>query len=160
MFLKFRSMYANNDPSIHKEFVRNLIQGNKTDHIQSVGAQQNKSFKIKEDPRVTSIGRFLRKTSIDELPQFFNVLVGHMSLVGPRPPIPYECEDYDIWHRSRVLDMKPGITGLWQVDGRSATSFDEMVRMDIKYIREWSLLLDMKIIIKTPLVVLTCKGAY
>jgi lipopolysaccharide/colanic/teichoic acid biosynthesis glycosyltransferase len=160
MFLKFRSMYANNDPSIHKEFVRNLIQGNKTDHIQSVGAQQNKSFKIKEDPRVTSIGRFLRKTSIDELPQFFNVLMGDMSLVGPRPPIPYECEDYDIWHRSRVLDMKPGITGLWQVDGRSATSFDDMVRMDIKYIREWSLLLDMKIIIKTPLVVLTCKGAY
>jgi lipopolysaccharide/colanic/teichoic acid biosynthesis glycosyltransferase len=160
MFLKFRSMHTNNDPSIHKEFVRKLIQGGKTDHIQSVGTQHTKDFKIKDDPRITSVGRFLRKTSIDELPQFFNVLMGDMSLVGPRPPIPYECEDYDIWHRSRVLDMKPGITGLWQVDGRSATSFDDMVRMDIKYIREWSLLLDMKIIIKTPLVVLTCKGAY
>jgi lipopolysaccharide/colanic/teichoic acid biosynthesis glycosyltransferase len=160
MFLKFRSMHSNNDPTIHKEFVRNLIQRGTTDQIKSVGAQYINDFKIKDDPRVTSIGKFLRKTSIDELPQFFNVLMGDMSLVGPRPPIPYECEDYDIWHRSRVLDMKPGITGLWQVDGRSATSFDDMVRMDIKYIREWSLLLDMKIIIKTPLVVLTCKGAY
>jgi exopolysaccharide biosynthesis polyprenyl glycosylphosphotransferase len=158
MFLKFRSMYTNNDPSIHKEFVRNLIQGCNADHGKNI--QNVKNFKIKDDPRVTSIGMFLRKTSIDELPQFFNVLMGDMSLVGPRPPIPYECEDYDIWHRSRVLDMKPGITGLWQVDGRSATSFDDMVRMDIKYIREWSLLLDMKIIVKTPLVVLTCKGAY
>jgi exopolysaccharide biosynthesis polyprenyl glycosylphosphotransferase len=160
MFLKFRSMYADNDPSIHKEFVCNLIQGDKAGHVQSVGAQHAKDFKIKDDPRVTSIGKFLRKSSIDELPQFVNVLKGDMSLVGPRPPIPYECEEYDIWHRSRVLDMKPGITGLWQVDGRSATSFDDMVRMDIKYIREWSLLLDMKILFKTPLVVLTCKGAY
>ena len=160
MFLKFRSMHTNNDPTIHKEFVRKLIQGGKADHSQSVGAQQAKDFKIKDDPRVTSIGKFIRKTSIDELPQFFNVLKGDMSLVGPRPPIPYECEEYDIWHRSRVLDMKPGITGLWQVDGRSATSFDDMVRMDIRYIREWSLLLDMKIIVKTPFVVLTCKGAY
>ncbi|MBP1734940.1 MAG: Undecaprenyl-phosphate galactose phosphotransferase [Deltaproteobacteria bacterium] len=160
MFLKFRSMHVNNDPTIHKEFVRNLIQGNKVDHVQSVGAQQAKDFKIKDDPRVTSIGRFIRRTSIDELPQFFNVLKGDMSLVGPRPPIPYECEEYDIWHRSRVLDMKPGITSLWQVDGRSATSFDDMVRMDIRYVREWSLLLDIKILFKTPLVVLTCKGAY
>jgi exopolysaccharide biosynthesis polyprenyl glycosylphosphotransferase len=160
MFLKFRSMYMNNDPSIHKEFVHNLIQANKPDHIQNVGAQQAKDLKIKDDPRVTRIGRFIRKTSIDELPQFFNVLMGDMSLVGPRPPIPYECEEYDIWHRSRVLGMKPGITGLWQVDGRSATSFDDMVRMDIRYIREWSLLLDIKILFKTPLVVLTCKAAY
>lgn len=160
MFLKFRSMYSNNDPSMHKEFVRNLIQGGNADHIQSVGAQQAKDFKIKDDPRVTSIGKFLRKSSIDELPQFFNVLKGDMSLVGPRPPIPYECDDYEIWHRTRVMGMQPGITGLWQVDGRSATSFDDMVRMDIKYIREWSLLLDVKILLKTPLVVLTCKGAY
>jgi len=158
MFLKFRSMHVNNDPTIHKEFVRNLIQGNTKDHDD--GVEHIGNFKIKDDPRVTSIGRFLRKTSIDELPQFFNVLKGDMSLVGPRPPIPYECEEYDIWHRSRVLDMKPGITGLWQVDGRSATSFDDMVRMDIRYIREWSLFLDMKILFKTPLVVLTCKGAY
>ena len=160
IFLKFRSMHMNNDPSIHKEFVRNLIRGSEADHTQSVGAQHDKDFKIKDDPRVTPVGKFLRKTSIDELPQFLNVLMGDMSLVGPRPPIPYECEDYEIWHRSRVTGMKPGITGLWQVDGRSATSFDDMVRMDIQYMREWSLLLDMKILFKTPLVVLTCKGAY
>jgi exopolysaccharide biosynthesis polyprenyl glycosylphosphotransferase len=160
MFLKFRSMNSNNDPTVHKDFVRNLIRGNKADHVKSVGAQHIDDFKIKDDPRVTSIGKFIRKTSIDELPQFFNVLKGEMSLVGPRPPIPYECEDYEIWHRSRVTGMKPGITGLWQVDGRSATSFDDMVRMDIQYIRQWSLLLDMKILFKTPLAVLTCKGAY
>ncbi len=160
MFLKFRSMYVNNDPTIHKEFVRKLIQGGKTGPISESGTDKIRSFKITDDPRITPIGRFIRKTSIDELPQFFNVLKGDMSLVGPRPPIPYECDDYDIWHRSRVLDMKPGITGLWQVDGRSTTSFDEMVRMDIKYMREWSLLLDLKILFKTPLVVLTCKGAY
>jgi exopolysaccharide biosynthesis polyprenyl glycosylphosphotransferase len=159
MFLKYRSMYINNDPTMHKEFVRNLIQGGKTDHIKSVGAQHVNDFKIKDDPRVTSIGKFMRKTSIDELPQFFNVLTGDMSLVGPRPPIPYECEDYKIWHRSRVMGMKPGITGLWQVEGRSATSFDDMVRMDIQYMRDWSLLLDMKILVKTPLVVLACRGA-
>ena len=129
-------------------------------NLLSAGFAQTVTRFEQDDPRITSIGRFLRKTSIDELPQFFNVLMGDMSLVGPRPPIPYECEEYDIWHRSRVLDMKPGITGLWQVDGRSATSFDDMVRMDIRYVREWSLLLDMKILFKTPLVVLTCKGAY
>ena len=160
MFLKFRSMQNDNDPTIHREFVRNLIRGDKTDQIRSVGAQYIRDFKIKNDPRVTSIGRFLRKTSLDEFPQFMNVLKGDMSLVGPRPPIPYECEEYDIWHRRRVLEMKPGITGLWQVYGRSATAFDDMVRMDIRYIQEWSLLLDMKILFKTPLVVLTGKGAY
>ena len=159
MFLKFRSMYRDNDPTIHKEFVRNLIQGGKNSKNSGNG-NQNKEYKIKNDPRVTQIGAFLRKTSLDELPQFFNVLKGEMSLVGPRPPIPYECQEYDIWHRRRVLEMKPGITGLWQVDGRSATAFDDMVRIDIRYIREWSLLLDFKILIKTPLVVLTCKGAY
>jgi lipopolysaccharide/colanic/teichoic acid biosynthesis glycosyltransferase len=102
----------------------------------------------------------LRKTSLDELPQFFNVLRGEMSLVGPRPPIPYEIEEYDIWHRRRFLEIKPGITGLWQVKGRSSTTFDEMVRLDLEYIREWSLWLDFKILLKTPWVVLTCKGAY
>jgi lipopolysaccharide/colanic/teichoic acid biosynthesis glycosyltransferase len=94
------------------------------------------------------------------LPQFINVLLGDMSLVGPRPPIPYEVQNYDIWHRCRVVEVKPGITGLWQVMGRSTTSFDEMVRLDIKYSREWSLWLDLKIIIMTPWVVLKGKGAY
>ena len=117
-------------------------------------------WSTKDDERQTFIGRFLRKTSLDELPQFINVLKGDMSLVGPRPPIMYECEDYDLWHRHRVLHMKPGITGLWQVTGRSVTTFDEMVRMDIKYIREWSLWLDIRIILKTPVAALVGNGAY
>jgi lipopolysaccharide/colanic/teichoic acid biosynthesis glycosyltransferase len=102
----------------------------------------------------------LRKTSLDEFPQFINVFKGEMSLVGPRPPIPYELENYDIWHRRRVLEPKPGITGLWQVKGRSRTTFDDMVRLDLKYIKEWSLWLDIKILLQTPLAVLNGKGAY
>jgi lipopolysaccharide/colanic/teichoic acid biosynthesis glycosyltransferase len=118
------------------------------------------TYKITRDPRVTQVGKFLRKTSLDELPQFLNVLMGDMSLVGPRPPIPYECAEYDIWHRGRVLEMKPGITGFWQVKGRSTTTFDEMVRMDIKYVQDWSLWMDIKILLQTPWVVLRGKGAY
>jgi lipopolysaccharide/colanic/teichoic acid biosynthesis glycosyltransferase len=159
MLLKFRSMFANNDPTIHKEFVRNLISAG-NDGDRAAGARPDGTYKIKGDPRVTPVGRILRKTSLDELPQFMNVLKGDMSLVGPRPPIMYEYEEYDLWHRHRVLDIKPGITGLWQVAGRSVTTFDEMVRMDIKYIREWSLWLDIQIILKTPLVMLKGNGAY
>jgi lipopolysaccharide/colanic/teichoic acid biosynthesis glycosyltransferase len=103
---------------------------------------------------------FLRKTSLDELPQFINVMKGEMSLVGPRPPIPYELENYDIWHRRRILEVRPGITGLWQVNGRSRTSFDEMVRLDVRYIKERSLWLDLKILLQTPLAVFSGKGAY
>jgi lipopolysaccharide/colanic/teichoic acid biosynthesis glycosyltransferase len=113
-----------------------------------------------KDRRVTPLGNFLRKTSLDELPQFVNVLKGEMSLVGPRPPIPYECEIYDLWHRRRILEMKPGITGLWQVGGRSRRTFDEMVRLDLKYINEWSLWLDLKIILKTPWVMVSRNGGY
>jgi exopolysaccharide biosynthesis polyprenyl glycosylphosphotransferase len=158
VFYKFRSMQEDNDPAVHKEYVKNLIAAGKDGS--SLEEHKSNVFKIKNDPRVTRFGRFLRKTSLDELPQFFNVLKGDMSVVGPRPPIPYECESYDIWHRKRVLLMKPGITGLWQVKGRSSTTFDEMVRMDIKYVREWSLWLDFKIMIQTPFAVLLCKGAY
>jgi lipopolysaccharide/colanic/teichoic acid biosynthesis glycosyltransferase len=121
---------------------------------------EGKIFKIKNDPRLTPIGGFLRKTSIDELPQLINVLLGEMSLVGPRPPISYEVEAYDVWHRRRILDAVPGITGLWQVEGRSRTTFDEMVRMDIRYSQEWSLWLDMKLIIRTPVAVVAGKGAF
>jgi lipopolysaccharide/colanic/teichoic acid biosynthesis glycosyltransferase len=153
MFLKFRSMYVNNDATAHREFMKQLMDG-------GGGEKGNGTYKITHDPRVTPIGRWLRKTSLDELPQFFNVLKGEMSLVGPRPPIPYECEHYDIWHRRRVTEAKPGITGLWQVAGRSSLPFDEAVRLDIKYIREWSLWLDLKILVQTPWVVLTCKGGY
>jgi lipopolysaccharide/colanic/teichoic acid biosynthesis glycosyltransferase len=112
------------------------------------------------DRRITALGNFLRKTSLDELPQFVNVLKGEMSLVGPRPPIPYECEIYDLWHRKRLLEMKPGITGLWQVEGRSRRTFDEMVRLDLRYINEWSLWLDLKIILKTPWVMVSGSGGY
>ena len=102
----------------------------------------------------------MRKTSLDELPQFFNVLLGDMSLVGPRPPIPYEVESYDVWHRRRLLDVKPGITGLWQVTGRSRTTFDDMVPLDLEYATSWSLWLDLKILLKTPRAVLAGDGAY
>ncbi|GMT46727.1 MAG: hypothetical protein IEMM0007_0293 [bacterium] len=157
-FLKFRSMHINNDPAIHKEYTRKLISGQQD--AKGSDGKGNCSYKIKDDSRVTPIGKFLRKSSLDELPQFFNVLKGEMSLVGPRPPIPYELEAYDIWHRRRLLEIRPGITGIWQVHGRSSTTFDEMVRMDIKYIREWSVWMDIKLLLKTPWVVLTGKGAY
>ncbi|MDR3569091.1 MAG: sugar transferase [Syntrophobacteraceae bacterium] len=156
-FIKFRSMYADNDPSIHRDYVRKLISASGE---REGDAHKDEVFKIQNDPRVTPIGRFLRKTSLDELPQFINVLRGEMSLVGPRPPIPYELENYDLWHRRRVLGMKPGITGVWQVEGRSRTTFNEMVRMDIYYVTNWSLWLDLKLLVKTPLAVLTSKGAY
>ncbi|MHC1725259.1 MAG: sugar transferase [Syntrophobacteraceae bacterium] len=158
-FLKFRSMYVNNDPAIHEEYVKKLICT--SDSASGNGCSQKKEvFKIQNDPRITKIGKFIRKTSLDELPQFINVLKGEMSLVGPRPPIPYEFENYDIWHRRRVLDMKPGITGVWQVEGRSRTTFNEMVRLDLYYLTNWSIWLDLKLLFRTPLVVLTSKGAY
>ncbi len=155
-FLKFRSMYLDNDPSIHKEYVRNLIRRSTSD--KSNGGER--VFKIEHDPRVTPVGRFIRKTSLDELPQLVNVLMGDMSIVGPRPPIPYELENYEMWHLRRVLEMKPGITGLWQVKGRSKTTFDEMVRLDLQYARQWSLWLDLKLMLMTPWVMVTCKGGY
>jgi lipopolysaccharide/colanic/teichoic acid biosynthesis glycosyltransferase len=111
------------------------------------------------DPRVTALGRFLRKTSLDELPQFLNVLMNDMSLVGPRPPVPYEYERYQAWHRRRILEIKPGITGLWQVKGRSRTTFDEMVRMDISYARMRCLWLDLKILLQTPAAMFSGRGA-
>jgi lipopolysaccharide/colanic/teichoic acid biosynthesis glycosyltransferase len=150
-FIKFRSMVVNNDPDIHRKYVEALIQNK---------AGGNGEFKIKNDPRVTPIGRFLRRTSLDELPQFLNTLKGDMSLVGPRPPIPYEMEKYALWHRRRVLEAKPGITGIWQVHGRSRTTFDEMVRMDLRYIRNRSFWLDLKLLLKTPYAVLKGNGAY
>lgn len=158
MFLKFRSMYVNNNDNVHKEFVYNLIAKKTPDETGNNGGR--KVFKIKNDKRITPVGSILRKTSLDELPQFFNVLKGEMSLIGPRPPIPYELEKYDSWHRRRVLEIKPGITGLWQVMGRSSTSFDEMVRLDLLYARTWSLSLDIKILLKTPWAIVSAKGAY
>jgi len=159
-FLKYRSMRVDNDDSLHREYIKNLITSENAENANSYNPGENGLYKIQNDPRVTLIGKVLRKTSLDELPQFINVLRGEMSLVGPRPPIPYEYDEYKAWHTRRVIEVKPGITGLWQVEGRSSTSFDEMVRMDLKYIKECSLWLDIKIILKTPWVVLTGKGAY
>jgi lipopolysaccharide/colanic/teichoic acid biosynthesis glycosyltransferase len=156
--LKFRTMYTNNDPKIHREYVQNFIAG------QTKGAEPNGTepavYKLTNDPRVTTLGRFLRKTSLDEFPQFWNVLCGEMSLVGPRPPVPYEFEMYDYWHRRRVFELKPGVTGLWQVNGRSSTCFDDMVRLDLRYSQTWSLWLDLKILLATPLAVIAGNGAH
>lgn len=115
-------------------------------------------FKIKRDPRITAVGRFIRKTSIDELPQFFNIVIGDMSLVGPRPPLPSEVDDYEAWQRRR-LSVKPGLTGLWQVSGRNQVDFDEWMQLDLQYIDTWSLWLDIKILLKTVPTVLFHKGA-
>lgn len=156
--LKFRTMYANNDPKTHREYIRRFIAGQP--NAERSDPEKPRIYKITNDSRVTPVGRFLRKTSLDELPQFWNVLKGEMSLVGPRPPVPYEFEAYDLWHRRRVLEAKPGITGLWQVSGRSRTSFDDMVRMDLRYSQSWSLWLDLRILIATPRAVLSGEGAY
>jgi exopolysaccharide biosynthesis polyprenyl glycosylphosphotransferase len=160
VFLKFRSMQVNNDPNKHVEYIRRFISGRAGANEGGSVGNNDPVYKITNDPRVTPFGRFLRKTSLDELPQFFNILKGEMSLVGPRPPIPYECENYEVWHRRRMLAAKPGLTGLWQVKGRSSAQFDEMVRLDLRYITSWSLWLDLRILLKTPGAVIVGKGAY
>jgi lipopolysaccharide/colanic/teichoic acid biosynthesis glycosyltransferase len=157
-FLKFRSMYFANDPRIHQDYVKLLIAGEIENDIPS-GAQK-KVYKLTNDPRITPIGKFLRKTSLDELPQFLNVLKGEMSIVGPRPPVPYEFQSYEIWHRQRVVSVKPGITGLWQVSGRSNTKFADMVRLDLEYARSWSPGQDLMIMLRTPRVIFSGDGAY
>jgi exopolysaccharide biosynthesis polyprenyl glycosylphosphotransferase len=157
-FLKFRSMYAGNDHSEHKEFVTKLISEDSTSDL--LPKHGSGIYKITNDKRVTRVGRFIRRTSLDELPQLINVLKGDMSLVGPRPPIPYELAAYQTWHRRRVLEVKPGITGLWQVTGRSRVKFDEMVRLDLRYATTWSPWLDLKILFRTPMAVIKGSGAY
>jgi lipopolysaccharide/colanic/teichoic acid biosynthesis glycosyltransferase len=157
-FLKFRSMHASNDAQLHRAFVTRFIRGD----LPPAGASHGTPpvYKITTDPRVTRVGALLRRTSLDELPQLLNVLRGEMSLVGPRPPIPYELEAYDVWHRRRLLGVKPGITGLWQVSGRSRLRFDDMVRLDLKYADAWSFWLDLRILLRTPRAVLSGEGAY
>ena len=153
--LKFRTMRVNADHALHHEFVTKFIRSSAQLHP----AGRKALFKLTNDPRVTPLGRILRKTSLDELPQLWNVLRGEMSLVGPRPPLSYEAEHYRPWHWRRVLDAKPGLTGLWQVSGRSRTTFDEMVRLDLRYVRECSLWTDIKILLATPRAVISGKGA-
>ncbi|MCK6550534.1 sugar transferase [Myxococcota bacterium] len=148
-FLKFRTMQVNNDDAIHREYAKKWIAEGKA--ATTEGGQQ--IFKIARDPRIIPIGGFLRKYSVDELPQLVNVLRGDMSLIGPRPPIPYEVEVYREWHRRR-FEGPPGITGLWQVSGRNRLSFDEMVKLDIQYLENWSVRQDLKILWRTMSVVL------
>jgi lipopolysaccharide/colanic/teichoic acid biosynthesis glycosyltransferase len=157
-FLKFRSMHSSCDPAVHQEYVTSLI----TEDIAAEKTEDGRPrvFKLTNDPRITPLGRFLRKSSLDEWPQFFNVLKGDMSLVGPRPAIPYEVECYSAWHRQRVLAVKPGITGLWQITGRSRMPFSDMVRLDLRYARTWSPWLDLKILLQTPRAVILGDGAY
>jgi lipopolysaccharide/colanic/teichoic acid biosynthesis glycosyltransferase len=152
-FYKFRTMQHKNDDSVHRSFCEGFIQGAPGD------LSDSSVFKMVKDPRVTSIGVFLRRSSLDEIPQFYNVLRGEMSLVGPRPPICYEIEHYQDWHKDR-LNVTPGLTGLWQVSGRSQVPFDEMVRLDLHYISHWSLSLDLKIMWKTLPVMIRGDGAY
>ena len=153
---KFRSMRCSADPAVHRQYVRSFI------HNQAPGTgsgeRTQQLFKLAHDARVTRLGHLLRRTSLDELPQLINVLKGDMSLVGPRPALPYEVEEYQEWHKARLAPM-PGLTGWWQVHGRSRVSFDEMVRMDIYYSEHCSLSLDAQILLSTPWAVLSGKGA-
>jgi exopolysaccharide biosynthesis polyprenyl glycosylphosphotransferase len=156
LFYKFRTMHSGSDDAVHREFQQEYISGRaEATFVEG----ERPAYKLVKDARVTRTGRWLRRLSLDELPQLLNVLRGDMSVVGPRPPIPYEVEAYQLWHRKR-LDMKPGLTGLWQVSGRNRLPFDEMVRLDLFYIENWSLLLDLKIILRTLPVMLRGDDAY
>jgi lipopolysaccharide/colanic/teichoic acid biosynthesis glycosyltransferase len=152
--LKFRSMYDGNNSHAHREYVSQLIDGVAEKHP----GNGNGVYKLTGDKRITIIGKLLRRTSLDELPQFINVLRGEMSLVGPRPPIDYEVERYQLWHRRRLIEAKPGITGLWQVAGRNRIAFDDMVRLDLLYAKAWSPWVDLQILLRTPKAVI--EGAH
>jgi exopolysaccharide biosynthesis polyprenyl glycosylphosphotransferase len=145
-FLKFRSMYVNSDPSKHEQYVRELINGQAGP--MATDAEGNGVFHIVDDPRVTPVGRFIRKFSLDEIPQLWNVLRGDMSLVGPRPPLPYEAEEYDEWQRQR-LEVQSGITGVWQIVGRNRVSFDEMTFQDLMYGMNTGVWVDLHLCLKT-----------
>src|SRR5205814_4168558 len=151
-FYKFSTMYEGSDDTTHRDFVNEFIQAD-------TNGDSSKIRKITNDKRITPIGRLLRKTSLDEFPQLFNVLRGEMSLVGPRPCLPYELEQYQDWHRRR-LAVIPGCTGLWQFAGRSAVDFNDMVILDLFYIDNMSPLFDLRIIFRTLPVMLLAKGGH
>jgi lipopolysaccharide/colanic/teichoic acid biosynthesis glycosyltransferase len=155
---KFRTMKVNADPSIHMAYVKALIE-NDQKQMAAIQGEATETRKLIHDSRITRPGVFLRKSSLDELPQLWNVLRGDMSLVGPRPPIPYEVKMYKPWH-CRRLEAQPGITGLQQVMARCTADFDQEVQFDIEYIEKQSLWFDLKIILKTPMVVISAKGAH
>jgi len=154
---KFRTMREGADDSVHREFTRSFIEGRMSNS--SLDEKSPSVYKLTNDPRITSIGNFLRRTSLDELPQFINILRGEMAIVGPRPPLQYEIEYYEEWHKLR-LEVKPGLTGLWQVSGRSSVPFNEMVKLDLYYIEHWTLLLDFKIMLRTIPVMFFGSGGY
>jgi lipopolysaccharide/colanic/teichoic acid biosynthesis glycosyltransferase len=156
-FYKFRTMRRDASSDPHRAYLQAFVQNNKH-QLDQLQGDNDKIRKLANDSRVTRLGRFLRKSSLDELPQFWNVLLGDMTLVGPRPELPYAVEFYQPWHQKR-LEAVPGITGVWQVTSRSAADFDEMVRMDIWYKEHQSLWLDIKILLKTPWSVLFMEGA-
>ncbi len=155
---KFRTMKVNADPSIHMAYVKALIE-NDQNQMTILQGEATETRKLIHDSRITRPGAILRKSSVDELPQLWNVLRGDMSLVGPRPAIPYEVEMYKPWHCHR-FEAQPGITGLQQVAARCTTDFDEEVKLDLEYIEKQSLWLDMKILFKTPFIVISTKGAH
>jgi len=152
---KFRTMRFGASDAAHRELIHQLIRGEEDDA--QPGPEGERIYKLTNDDRVTRVGRFLRRTSLDELPQLFNVLRGEMSLVGPRPPLAYELDIYDRWQFDR-LEVRPGMTGLWQVSGRSRLSYRRMCELDVEYVRNWSLWLDLKILLKTIPVVLFNSG--
>jgi undecaprenyl-phosphate galactose phosphotransferase len=154
-FYKFRSMVMNNDNSIHKDYTENFIKNNAA----ATRVNGKNVYKIQDDPRITEIGKFLRATSLDELPQLINVIKGEMSLVGPRPCMPYEWDNYEEWHKKR-LSVTPGCTGLWQVSGRSSVGFNDMVILDLFYVNNMSPWLDLQLLLKTIPVILLAKGAH
>ncbi|MGD8833658.1 MAG: sugar transferase [Desulfobacteraceae bacterium] len=144
---KFRTMKSEADPDIHKQYLSKLIES----------CKENKNsgdpmIKLNNDTRIIKFGNFIRASGLDELPQLLNVLMGQMSLVGPRPAIPYEVEHYKLWYKSR-FDVVPGLTGLWQISGKNKLGFNEMMRLDIQYAIKRSFLLDCKILLKTPIAV-------
>jgi lipopolysaccharide/colanic/teichoic acid biosynthesis glycosyltransferase len=150
--LKFRSMHRNADERVHQAAIQRLMAGER------LSDDEGSPFKLTHDPRVTRVGSFLRRTSLDELPQLINVFRGEMSLVGPRPAIPYELENYKDWHHLRY-QVKPGITGLWQVEGRGALTFDEMLRLDVEYATHWTVGTDVRLMARTIPAVLRQVGA-
>jgi len=156
-FYKFRTMVDRADNSIHRAFIKALIK-NDEQKIRSLLNSDTQIKKLVNDPRITRLGHILRRSSLDELPQFWNVLRGEMSLIGPRPAIPYEVEMYKPWYFRR-FEAKPGLTGLWQIVARSSADFDEMVRLDIEYVDNQSFWLDLKIMLMTPVVILLHRGA-
>jgi lipopolysaccharide/colanic/teichoic acid biosynthesis glycosyltransferase len=156
--IKFRTMKLNADSSIHQAYIKALIE-NDENQMAALQSQPTQVRKLVNDPRIIRPGVFLRKLSLDELPQFWNVLVGDMSLVGPRPAIPYEVDLYEPWHLRR-LEAQPGITGLQQITARCAADFDQQVKLDIEYVEKQSFLFDLMIVLKTPLVIFSTRGAY